>query len=500
MTTHPVGVAVAVTPSASRRRRHTPAARAVVVSAAAVAFGAGVGLGFVPLIALALVPLAIAFVLGADGALIAFAVGFYLNLPVVIVHQTGAPGALASALAALLLLPFFGYVVMARQPLVVTPALGLMVGYLAALTLSATLAPGGGPETTSEITNFITEGLLLFVLVTNAVRTTRTLRLALWSVAVAAGVMGLISLWQGFTHSYGNDLFGMARLDRTGLDLASGALGGEAPQPRLAGPIGEKNRYAQVLLVVLPLVVYLVRSEARRSLRLLAGGAGVLALCGMMLTLSRGAAVALGVVLLVAATVGFVRVRHIALAAVAIVGLTFAVAPDYITRVQSLSAADSALATDSSADGAVVGRATENLAAYHAFADHPLLGVGPGQYFRQYSQKYANQLNLRFLDTNRRAHNLYLEIAADTGVVGLAAFLAIVIVTMLGLWRMNVLWRNRHPPHAHLALALLLAVVAYMSSGVFLQLAYQRYFFFLVALANAGIWVLRREAIRAGIA
>jgi hypothetical protein len=54
----------------------------------------------------------------------------------------------------------------------------------------------------------------------------------------------------------------------------------------------------------------------------------------------------------------------------------------------------------------------------------------------------------------------------------------------------------RRPEHAHLALAFLLSLVAYLASGAFLQLAYQRYFFVLVALANATIWVLRREARR----
>jgi len=478
-----------------RARPLRPAARRALLPVAAALFGIGAALGSLPVVALALLPLAVAAVLRADGAAVVFAGGFYLNLPVVLVHQVGAPSALASGLAALLLLPFIGYVVIGRQPLVLTPALGMMVAYLVALTLSATLAPGAGPETTGEITGFITEGLLLYLLVTNAVRTTRTLRLVLWSVVVAAGTMGLISVWQELTHSYGNHLFGLAQIDQTGFDVAGAT--GKSLRPRLAGPIGEKNRYAQVLIVVLPMAAYLARTEAKRWLRLAALAAGGLTLCGMMLSFSRGAAIALVITLLASGLLGAIRARHIVALLAGIVAVALIVAPDYITRIQSLGEADAALSSDSGADGAVVGRATENLAALHAFADHPLLGVGPGQYFRQYSQQYANQLNLRFLENNRRAHNLYLETAADTGVVGLLAFLAIVAATLGGLWRMNVVWRSRHPPHAELALAMMLAVIAYMSTAVFLQLSYQRYFFFLLAVANATIWILRREAIRA---
>jgi O-antigen ligase len=124
--------------------------------------------------------------------------------------------------------------------------------------------------------------------------------------------------------------------------------------------------------------------------------------------------------------------------------------------------------------------------------------VGPGQFFTRYSAEYGNALDLRFLRENRRAHNLYLEIAADTGALGLAAFLAIVGVTMTQLWRLSVFWRRRQPELAGLAQAFLLALVAYMATGIFLQLAYQRYFWFLLALASATVWVLKREAMDRG--
>jgi O-antigen ligase len=147
-------------------------------------------------------------------------------------------------------------------------------------------------------------------------------------------------------------------------------------------------------------------------------------------------------------------------------------------------------------DQAIQGRATENIAALRVFRDHPLLGVGPGQFFSRYSAQYGNALDLRFLEQNRRAHNLYLEIAADTGMLGLGAFLAIVLVTLVSLRRLTVRCRARSPGLVSLANALLAALVAYLASGLFLQLAYQRYFWFLVALANVAIWLLQRELAR----
>jgi O-antigen ligase len=152
---------------------------------------------------------------------------------------------------------------------------------------------------------------------------------------------------------------------------------------------------------------------------------------------------------------------------------------------------------DSRADASIRGRATENLAAFATFRDHPVLGAGPGGFFRRYSQEEANKLGLRFLGKNRRAHNMYLEIAADTGIVGLVAFLAIVAVTLAQLWRVARTWAALgREDLVVLAQAFLLALLAYLVSAAFLQLSYQRYFWFLLALGNATVWMLRREAAR----
>jgi hypothetical protein len=64
---------------------------------------------------------------------------------------------------------------------------------------------------------------------------------------------------------------------------------------------------------------------------------------------------------------------------------------------------------------------------------------------------------------------------------------------MLQLWRLRRAWRPRSRVNSEIATALFLALVAYAMTGMFLHLAYARYFWFLVAVANAGIWLLQRE-------
>jgi O-antigen ligase len=478
----------------SARRRPLEPADALPIAAAAL-LAAAIATRSPLLMGVALAPAALAVITRPERALLVFAFGFYLNLPVLAAHDFHISSGLASAFALLLLSPFLIYVVGERRPLVVTAALPLMIGYLVVLVLSAAVAGGARASTVAPVMTFLSEGLLLYLLVTSAIRTPRQLRAVIWTVILAGALMGLLSLWQELTHSYHQTLGGLAQVDSTGFDVGSGLS--RDLRPRLAGPIGEKNRYAQVLLVLLPLAVSRMRAEPNRKLRLLAATCAGLILCGVVLSFSRGAAVAALITVLAAAALRVISLRQLVATLAVVATLVALVAPDYVTRLQSLGTADAALSQQSSGvDAAIQGRATENIAALGVFRDHPVLGVGPGQFFSRYSAQYGNALDLRFLEQNRRAHNLYLEIAADTGLLGLGAFLAIVLTTLVSLRSLAVRCRARSPGLASLGDGLLVALIAYLASGLFLQLAYQRYFWFLVALANAAVWMLGREAAR----
>jgi putative inorganic carbon (hco3(-)) transporter len=462
-----------------------PLGRLLLPAATAVLFAVGVASGRLWLIALALLPLVMVVVARPEGATAAFAFVFYLNVPVLIA-QAGGATAVGQLAVALLLLPLVSYILVRREALVLTPTLGLMVVYFAVLVTSAVYG-GAHAASSAAVTSFLTEGLVLYLLVTNAVRTPRVLRMVVWALLLAGATMALLSIWQQATGTFGSAFGGLAQT--TSAETSR----------RLAGPIGETNRYAQILLVLLPLAVWAARVERRVEFRFAAVGAAVLIVIGVVLTLSRGASVSLAVLTLAMLAVRFVRVRQILVLGVVLAGFVVTVAPRYLERLESLQGVAGATSADRrDADNAIRGRATENLAALNVFADHPILGVGPGQFFNEYSQTYANALDLRFLDTRRRAHNLYLELAADTGVLGLFAFLAIVITTMVQLWRLSRFWTAAwSPEYADLARALALSLVAYLTTGMFLQLTFQRYFWFLIAVANACIWVLTREAARA---
>ncbi len=100
---------------------------------------------------------------------------------------------------------------------------------------------------------------------------------------------------------------------------------------------------------------------------------------------------------------------------------------------------------------------------------------------------------LKYLRTSRRAHSLYPELAAETGVIGLVSFMTIVLLIMYQLWQARRRWMQSRPDLANIATAFLLSIIAHLGTGVFLSLAYQRFYWLLLALAGAAIQIFHSE-------
>ncbi len=162
--------------------------------------------------------------------------------------------------------------------------------------------------------------------------------------------------------------------------------------------------------------------------------------------------------------------------------------PQYADRLTTLGAiVDAVTGGDASntADNSILSRATENLAALSVFADHPIIGVGPGQ-FSSYYRQYADDIAISVRTTDRQAHNLYLATAADTGILGLVCFLMVLFTTLWELAKARRKWLGRRTDLANMATAFSLSVVTYMATGIFLHLSYARYFWLIMALAGGG--------------
>lgn len=248
------------------------------------------------------------------------------------------------------------------------------------------------------------------------------------------------------------------------------------------------------MLILLPLALFAILTAKSRSARLLAIVCGLGILGGMLLTFSRGAGVAMVILAGIAIALRYIRLRDAVLASFVLAAGVLVVAPGYVERIQSLVGVGSLVSgEEAAADGAILGRATSNLASLNAFLDYPLVGVGPGQFAAVYSQEYGNELGLRFRETARRAHSMPLEVAADTGILGVVTLGGVFVSSLLGLWRVRRAWLDRDADRAAWATAFMLSLLAYLLTALFLHISYIRYLWLLLALCNSAIWILDHE-------
>lgn len=396
-----------------------------------------------------------------------------------------------AVLALLLCAPLIYYFVVRKQHLIFDRGFILMLAFFAALLLSSFFARDK-KLVEWELWDFLLEGLLLYFLLVNVVREFSALRRAVWTLLLAGSLMGGLSLIQKLSHSENNFYGGLAQ---TVAEISTTPSGREViGKVRTAGPIGESNRYALVLVVLLPLAALCFRTERSLILRLAAAAAAGLISAGILLTYSRGAIVTGVIVAGLMVATRLLKLRYACLAALGIGFFVTIWEPDVVARMASLERLSSLFGNTHAAyqtpDTSAMRRYVESAAAWRTFLDHPLLGVGPGNFAAYYSQGYGNRVGLIEQTKKYRGHDLYLETLAETGVVGLISFVAILAAVMYGLWRERRHWMQIGPELAHTATAFLFSLAAFAIGATFVHLSYQRYFWLLLAVSSAALRII----------
>jgi putative inorganic carbon (HCO3(-)) transporter len=255
--------------------------------------------------------------------------------------------------------------------------------------------------------------------------------------------------------------------------------------------------------MLVPLGLFMAIGQKSRIQRILALGAAGVTSLGVALTFSRGAAVGFVLLFGIMFLMGYMKWKHL-LAVVLGAAIVLAAVPVYTQRLAELVAVSESVGDTGidQADGAIQSRVTEGLAALLAWADHPVLGVGPGE-FPLYYRQYAEIVGIRVKAADRESHNLYLGMAAELGIIGFTVFLVIIGLTLRELARARRAVRAHDPLIADIATGFILAIVAYLATGIFLHMSFIRYFWLMMGLAAATALVAKAIAraaqARAGV-
>jgi putative inorganic carbon (hco3(-)) transporter len=263
--------------------------------------------------------------------------------------------------------------------------------------------------------------------------------------------------------------------------MAYGALtGSTVDSSRLVGALGDPNETAAVLVVAAILAAALGASRSVSSRhRALARVGAVAALVGVAATASRGGAIALAVAGIAAVLIAGRWRRQVTTAAA--IGTVLFVA--WFAFLAPASSRSHITSTQS-------GRTTLWAVAGRAIAASPIVGLGNDNFavaakdflVRPGATDNAGQVVL----VPHVAHNVYLELWADLGIVGLALFVGFVVLSLRAAWRAaGVLQRAGRHGDELLARALVVAIVGILAAAFFVSDLYSKQLFLLLALGPA---------------
>lgn len=327
--------------------------------------------------------------------------------------------------------------------------MGLLFALFAILPVTATLI-SGLPIPGQSITYLISLGLMLFA-TRRLLSTFPRVRAAIRTVVAVGAFSTLWSFKQ--------------------------ALGG-LPEGRGWGLSTDSNYEALTLIVMIPLALWMARSDMSTRWRRVGMVAVVGLIAAVVLTESRGAIISLGVIAL-SELFGKRRTTSYRVALVASIVLMLLLAPSSLWhRMASIQIYGTAVNGDAQSSEI---RWQVLIAGLNMLKDHPVFGVGL-DLFKQFSTQYNPRLSA---EDAHIAHNTYLQVAAEGGLTTLAPFLALMALALSNCRTARRIADERNEPKiADLAGAVRISILTFAVAAFFLTANYLVFYWFLIFVSE----------------
>lgn len=238
--------------------------------------------------------------------------------------------------------------------------------------------------------------------------------------------------------------------------------------------LGEDGDFALALNVALPFAYFLIWSSVRPILRWLAGISVLMFIGSIVATGSRGGALGLMAVLITLALSSRKKFTSTALIVFTLMAFWLVAPSSYRERISSITGSHG---SDLSAQS----RLASWRAAREMFVDHPLLGVGAGNFLEVFIRDYGGGY-----DWSRTVHNVFYQAASELGMCGIISFLFLVGCVLMR----SVKIKKRFyaaglggSPLASYSAALLPSCIAFLVSGSLQTPLYYPHIYLLAAVA-----------------
>jgi O-antigen ligase len=331
--------------------------------------------------------------------------------------------------------------------------------------------PGGAFQ---EFTDSYLKILLVFVLMLNTLTTPKRLEQLTWLILVCLGYIAA------------RGVFDYAR----GVNLIEGG--------RLAGPVsgilGNPNDLASTMVTFVPPAAVMALSKRYATRRRLAAALIVsLMLATTIFTKSRGGAIGLAAALGALVILGRLVRPRFGLIALSCILVAAPMMPTSFWQRMSSIVSDEEDAKYYT--GSREARRIVMQEGIDTFVERPLTGVGAGQ-FKNYNPPQRRE---RWRET----HNALIQVAAETGIVGLLAFTFLIVRAVMAAWwtlkKLKPKWRRRQQGAAFETLwplrdrgrlsdhmvGMTAGLVGWFACAMFASVAYSWMFYYVLALIVA---------------
>lgn len=322
--------------------------------------------------------------------------------------------------------------------------------------------------------NILIHMILLYIYVSNNIRTHEDVRFIMSLLLIG---MALEACFMIILASVGQEVRLAGIVGR--VDVSRSTLGASS---RIAGTAGSPNDTAAYVNLVLAPALCVLWTPLTRLHKMLALSASMVGVIALLLTLSRGAWISLGLALAIiglgAWRRGWIRTPAVLSAAAAVGAVALAAQGTLATRLMSDDG------------GSAHSRVPLMDLAFRMIQDHPWLGIGLNNFAVAISDYATPDFGGEWLYT---VHNVYLRIWAETGPGALLAFVTFLVMTMLSAWRC---WRSSDPVISPLALGFMAGLagfVLHMNVDVFNGRLPDQ-LFWLIAGLIAAMTVIQRAA------
>lgn len=364
---------------------------------------------------------------------------------------------------------------------------GLLACYLSTQAIAA-IGSVDSAESAAILQRHVIDCVFVMVLLILAQATARPWTVAAVIVVTLASLCALTAISQVVYD--GAATFG-------GLSTVTTASGEMITTLRYGGPLPDSNFWGRHLVMGLPMAAALL-TRAMRSGRAVTATPWVLAvlllLCGIYLTQSRGTFLAAGVAIVVWFIAVERSVRRWSLMLVPLGALIFAV-PGVGNRIVAAFEDFTQAEVQNDIDPSVLQRLGAQEEAWAMFDERPLFGFGPATFPGQVIN-FAGRVATAAREPTNAPHNLYAELGAEAGVVGIIGW-AVVIIGFLGVAVLGILANPRSDQRVLIA-AVCAAIVAWSVASIGLHMAYFRTFGVVLALAGAlgPTWPAPTQSVR----